>query len=172
MKRVWFGALVVVLALGLVGCKSISEKIGEEVGEEVAGGVLGADVEVDGDEVTIQTEDGDVTMNSTDGELPEEFPDDFPLYDGIEVDSTSTLDGEADATFYVNLLSDDSPKDVYEWYKQAFADEGWTIQGDVFLSDGGETGMLTVKKDKASGTLTVGSGSERTEIGVILLLEK
>lgn len=173
MRRVLFGALVIVLAFGLVGCKSISDKIGEEVGEEIAGGVIGGDVEVDGDQVTIETDDGAVTMDSTEGEMPENFPDDFPMYDGIEVDSTSTFDGENDATFYVNLLSSDSPKDIYDWYKAAFADEGWTIEGDVFMSDdSGETGMLTVKKDKASGTLTVGAGSESTEVGVILVVTK
>ena len=172
MKRVLIGVLVAVLALGLVGCKSISEKIGEEVGEEIAGGVIGGDVEVDGDSVTIETDEGAVTMDSSEGEMPEDFPDEFPMYDGIEVDSTSSFASESDITFYVNLFTSDDTKDVYEWYKSEFTSEGWAIEGDVFMSDdSGDTGMLTVKKDAMSGTLTVGAGSENTEVGIILLIE-
>ncbi|MRR11200.1 hypothetical protein EG835_01630 [bacterium] len=173
MKRVLIGVLVVVVALGVAGCKSISEKIGEEVGEEIAGGIVGGDVEVDGDAVTIETDEGAVTMDSSEGEMPEDFPSEFPMYDGIEVDSTSSFASESDTTYYVNLLSEDDPKDVYEWYKSEFSAEGWAIEGDLFMSDdSGDSGMLTVKKDGMNGTLTVGSGSENTEVGIILLVEK
>ena len=38
MKRLLIGALVIVLALGLAGCKSVSDKIGEEIGQ--SGGAI------------------------------------------------------------------------------------------------------------------------------------
>lgn len=172
MKRVLIGLLVVVFALGLAGCQSVSDKIGEKVGEEIAGGIVGGNVEVDGDAVTIETDQGNITMDSSEGELPEEFPADFPIYDGAKVDSTSSLSSGTEKTFYVNLISEDEPKEVYEWYKSEFESEGWTIDGDMFLTDdSGASGLLSVKKDPMNGTLTVGKGSENTEMGVILVVK-
>lgn len=175
MKKALFGALIVALALGLVGCQSISEKVGEEVGEEIAGGVLGGEVEVDGDEVTIQTEDGEATIGSTEGELPEDFPKDFPQYKDSEVDSASSIAGGSEVSYYVNLYSDDAVKDVYEWYKSEFTGDGWTIEGDYMFSDAssGDSGMLTVKQDEnTSATVSFGESDGKTQIGIILMTKK
>lgn len=173
MKRVLVGVLVALLAFGLVGCKSISEKIGEEVGEEIAGGIVGGDVEVNGDAVTIETEDGEVTLDNTEGEMPEDFPDDFPMYDDVKVDSTSSIASAENVTHYINLTSEDEVKDVYEWYKSEFESEGWTIEGDYLMTtDGDDNGMLSVKKDGMTATVTVNpADSGGAEIGIILLIE-
>lgn len=174
MKKLLIGVLVVVFALGLVGCKAISNKIGEEVGEGIAGKALGGDVEVDGDKVTIETEDGSVTMDSAEGELPDEFPDDFPMYDDTKVESTSSFAGDADITFYVNLTSEDATKDVYEWYKAELADAGWEITSDTYMSGDSEGGILGAKIGEESNlTLSVVSGDDvATEIGIMLLEKK
>lgn len=171
MKKLLFGVLIVALALGLVGCKSISEKVGEEIGEEIAGGIVGADVEVDGDEVTIQTDEGEATIGSTEGELPDDFPKDFPQYKGVEVESASSIASGGESTYYVNLYSDDAVKDVYEWYKSEFTDDGWTIDGDYMFSDAGsgDSGMLTVSKgETTSASVTLGESDGQTQIGLIL----
>lgn len=172
MKRVLVCVLVIVFALGLVGCRSISDRIGEEVGEELVGGAVGGDVEVDGDTVTIETEDGAVTIEGDTGKIPDGFPSDFPMYKGAQVDSTSSITSENDVTHYINLVSDADVKAVYDWYKAEFEAEGWEIQGDVMMSGSdGDTGMLTVEKNRSQGTVTMGAGDGGTEIGIILLVE-
>lgn len=174
MRKLLFVVLVVALALGLVGCQSVSEKIGEEVGEEIAGGIVGGDIEVDGDEVTIKTEEGEATIGSTEGELPEDFPKDFPEYKGIEVESASSIAAGEEVTYYVNLYSDDAVKDIYEWYKSEFTGDGWTIDGDYMFSDAstGDSGMLTVNKGETmTATVSFGESDGRTAVGVILMVK-
>lgn len=168
MKRLLVVVLVVAVVLALGGCAKISDKIGEEVGEKIVGSATGTDVEVDGDEVTIQTDEGDVTLNSTEGELPEDFPSDFPKYDDAKVDSTSSWASGEDVTFYVNLTSKDAAKDVYDWYKSELQGKGWTISGDTFMTGDSDGGLLSATKDDYQLTLSVGEGSEMTEMGIIL----
>jgi len=173
MKRVFVCIVVLALALGLVGCKSIGDKIGEEVGEEIVGGALGGDVEVDGDSVTLETDDGAITVEGDTGNIPEDFPAEFPLYDGLEVDSSSSISGDTDTSFYMNLLSADETADIYDWYKSEFEDGGWDITGDVNVSDdSGDTAMLTVEKGKMQGTLTISPEGDGTAVGIILVVTK
>ena len=93
MKRWALGLLVAALALTVAGCSAAEDKIGEEVGEETAGAVVGGDVEVGGDSVTATGEDGDVTITGGGSEMPENFPKDFPLHEGAELDSASSIEG-------------------------------------------------------------------------------
>lgn len=171
MRKALFGALIIALVFGLVGCKSVSEKIGEEVGEEIAGGIVGGDVEVKGDEVTIQTDEGETTIANSEGELPDGFPKDFPEYKDAEVDSASSFASGETVTYYVTFYSDDAVKDVYEWYKSEFTGDGWTIDGDFMISDAsGDSGMLTVSKgEEMSATLSFGASDGKTEMGLALV---
>lgn len=171
MKKLLIGIIVIALALGLVGCKSIEEKIGEEVGEQIVGAATGSDVEVTDDSVTIETEDGDMTISNDTGEIPEGFPKDFPLYDGYELDGASSVSSGGSTTYYVNMTSEDSVEDVYNWYKGQFTDDGWEISGDVLYNDSnGSSGMLTAKKGDMEATVTVTVEGGGTYFGVILVV--
>jgi hypothetical protein len=166
-KRVLVGVLAVVFALGLVGCQSISEKIGEEVGEEIAGGIVGGDVEVDGEDVTIETEDGDVSISGDTGEIPADFPDDVPIYDDSDVDSATSMTSGGTTTFYVNLTTKDDVKTVYEWYKGEVVDEGWTITSDILMSGDEESAQIAIEKDDMDAIVSMVEG-EPNSIGIIL----
>lgn len=171
MKKILVGIVVIALALALVGCGAIEDKIGEEIGEEIVGVATNSDVEVSGDSVTIETEEGDVTIANDTGELPDGFPDDFPLYDDYTLDGASSISGGGTTTYYVNMLSEDEVKDIYEWYKAEFAGDGWEISGDVIYSDSSSSsGMLTAKKGKMEATVSMTSDTEGTTFGVILVV--
>lgn len=170
MKRVLVVMLIVALAgIGLSGCAAV----GERVGEEIAGGIVGGDVQVDGDSVTVETEGGAVTMEGDTGEIPEGFPEDFPLPDEYDIDSATSMTSDSEANFYVNLLVAQSVKDIYEWYKAELADGGWEITSDVLMSGDGDSGMLGVKKGGTEGTVSLYSeqGSDQTEVGIILVVK-
>lgn len=169
MKRTVLGLLVAALALTVAGCSAVEDKIGEEIGEEIAGGIVGGDVEVDGDSVTISGEDGDVTIAGGAEEVPEEFPDDFPLYDDADLESASSIAGGDGASFYLNLVSKDDAQTIYEWYKTEFEDEGWEIVSDMNTSSGdGRTAIISVNKRDVDGTVTIGSTDDGSDIGVIV----
>jgi len=174
MKRTLAGvlALVLLLALGLSGCKSVSERIGEEVAEQVAGGAIGGDVEVTDDSVTIETDSGSTTIQSGSDKLPDGFPADFPVPDDATVGSSSSVKAEDDVNFYVGLTSGKSVSDLYDWYKAEFGSAGWEIKSDVRLSEGGsDTAMLAVEKGRAKGNVNLAPASGTTEIGIVLVVE-
>lgn len=174
MKRVLVGILAIGLVFGLVGCKSISEKIGEEIGEEIVGGVTGSDVEVDGDSVTIETDDGVVTVGSDTGEMPADFPEDFPIDDDAEVDTSSNIISNGKVTYYIALTSSGEVNDLYDWYKSEFLSEGWEITNDFKMAvDGRDTVMLAVKKDDMEGTLSLDPAEAGgSDIGVTLTADE
>ncbi len=169
MRKRWLlGLLVAALALAVTGCSAVEDKIGEEIGEETVGGVIGSDVEVDGDSVTITGEDGDVTIAGGE-EIPAPFPDDFPLYDDADLDSASSIESAGDTSYYLSMVSGDSSDDVYEWYKTEFEGEGWEIVSDMNTSgDEGMTAIVSVKKGDVDGSITVASTESGCDIGVIV----
>jgi hypothetical protein len=62
------------------------------------------------------------------GELPTGFPDDVPLYAGGEpVGSFSAVE----YGMVVNLHAQDPPERVYDWYREHFVAQGWTIEQEL-----------------------------------------
>jgi len=171
MKRVLVGIVVIALALGLVGCQSIEDKIGEEIGEGIVGAATGSDVEVDDESVTIETEDGEVTIANDTGELPDGFPSDFPMYDDYALDGASSVSGGGSTTYYINMTSEDEVTEIYDWYKAEFSGDGWTITGDMLYTDSGSSsGMVTAEKGDMEATVSMTSETEGTTFGVILVI--
>lgn len=171
MRRLWLGLLVAALALAVTGCSAVQDRIGEEIGEEIASGVVGGDVEVDGDSVTVSGEDGDVTIEGGGADLPDGFPDDFPMHDEAPVDSASSISGAEGTTYYVNITSDLAPGELHDWYKAEFADE-WTEVSDVSAADGSdETYIMSVKKGDIEATVTMASEGTGTQMGIILVMK-
>lgn len=169
VKKVLIVAMAVLLALGVVGCKAASE----EVAEKIAGDVIGGDVEVDGDEVTIETDDGAVSISGEEGTLPDDFPSDFPIYPQAKVSSASRMAGGADVSFYIGWTSADDPLDVYDWYAEQCAAAGWAITSDMKFTDAGTAGgLLTMNKDAAQAQLAVNAADAGAEVSLILTMPK
>ena len=167
-KRVLAGLLVAVLAFAAAGCSAGEDKIGEEIGEGIVGAAVGGDVEVDGDSVTISGDDGDVTIQGAEAELPEGFPDEFPMHDDVEVDSASSIASGEGSTFYVNLYSSKTPGELHDWYKAELEKE-WSIESDVSATDGSdETYIMSVKKDQMEASLTIANDDSGSQLGIIL----
>lgn len=165
-------ALVLLLVAGLTGCKSLSEKIGEEAAEEIAGGAIGGDVEVSGDSVTIETDEGQTTIEGGSESLPDGFPADFPIPDDAVVGTSSSVTSEDDVNYYVNLTIDGTVDDAYAWYKAELLDAGWEIKGDVRVSEGSsDSALLSVEKGRTEATVNLLGGGGGLDIGIVLVVE-
>ena len=167
MKRAWILVLAIVLVLGLAGCKSAEDKAVEKLTE----GLLSdkdVDVDIDGDEVTIETEDGDITIASDEGKLPDGFPRDFPVYDDMKIGSTSRMGNEETVSYYVEAESRDDFDEVYEWYKAELEDEGWEITTDLLTTDGNSDTVLLVKKGDDSASVTITEVDSGVDVGIIV----
>jgi hypothetical protein len=118
-----FALAVLVLA---AGCGNLAEKAAETAVE----GATGVDIEDDGDSVTIETDEGTVEIGSGEGELPEDFPDDVPVYDA-EITSQGKVSTSDGTMWTVVLSTGDSYADVVSWYKDELAGTDW--QQDALL---------------------------------------
>ncbi|RYB94513.1 hypothetical protein EUA93_09255 [Nocardioides oleivorans] len=139
------GAVVLVAVAGLVsacGGDDASEKAGQELGEKLAeqamedSGSEDVDVDVDGEDVTIESDDGTISVGS--GEIPESFPSDLTVPEGEVVSSVDTPDGSS-----VTLDVDDA----VAAFDEAVADleaNGWTRDT---TTETGETRLAVFSKD-------------------------
>lgn len=123
----------------MTGCQAIAEKTVESAVKQATG----ADVDVQGDDITVSSKDGSVKVSSG-AELPADFPADVPIPDGATIETVITSDISAGTGYSVGLSTDDTPADLFDWYTQALKDAGWDIATSTSV-EGGTGGMLARK---------------------------
>jgi len=147
--------LILGLMLSLVGCQSIAENATEAAIEDATG----VKVDQDDDSVTITGEDGSSITASENGELPEGFPEDAPVYDGSITTSLVT-----EENYTIGIETDDEWATVWDWYVAELESEGWTKTTELKLED---SGMLSGEKDDRLIQITIGPASGDTAATLI-----
>jgi hypothetical protein len=156
------GAAVLVALAGLVsacGGDDAGEKAGEKIAEKALedAGTAGADVDIDGDNVTIESDEGTVKVGT--GDVPESFPSDLSIPDG---DITASVDSPQGAMLTIDV------EDPAAAFDEAVADleaNGWTrvmvtdAEGTKMAQYSKGTDSATLLADEASGQLTYTIGS-------------
>lgn len=96
--------LIALIALGLVlaGCGSAAEEIAERAAEAGAGGDVDIEVDDEGGQFTIESEDGSQTVNVGGGELPAELT--IPIPDGYEIVGSSVIQQDDEMIVSVVLV--------------------------------------------------------------------
>lgn len=154
--------LVLLAASGCFG-QNIAEKIAEEAIEKAIEKDSGENVEIDLEdgEMTIQGDDGEVNISSDDdtvkiesddgevtfgsgAELPDDFPGNVPVYPDMEITTSWTSTENDKASYSISGLTDDEGDGVFAWYKDELS--GWNIEGEFTMSgDDGKTSTLSAK---------------------------
>lgn len=145
MRRITsFLVFSVVAMLALASCGKAAEKIAEEAIEQSAGG---GEVDIDDDgsfsfendegsfsvdedgNVKIEGDDGEFSLDSsTDGELPDDFPD-VPLPDGF-TPQTNSKQSDGDATVYSAFGTvDGDAAEVFEDIIDEYESDGYETEG-------------------------------------------
>jgi len=109
-----------------------------------------------------------VSMDIDSGKIPDNFPKDFPVYPGIKV--TSSLSGGQNGQgsgFWLTLTTADSVAMVTEFYKSAFATNGWQEQA-TYTANG--TTTQTVKKGNLSGSISIVREVDASETQIVIVL--
>ena len=119
-SRIMIIVLALVSLVALNGCGRIAEKAAESAVE----GVTGIDVEENGDNITIETDEGTVEIDSGGDELPADFPDDMPVYDATITNQGKVSTGDG-TMWSVTMTSGDAFDSVVAWYKDELADSDW-----------------------------------------------
>lgn len=163
-KLIILGLVLVAIAaihwMGQRASTMISQKAGEKLAETIlqheAG--PGTDVDVNGNAVTIKSNEGAVTVGG--GSLPEGWPSDVPLYAGASVQYSGK---NADGSSGVIAISTDTTEKVVAYYKAEMEKNGWKSKQTMIA--GGANASLYEKGDKnVSVAIMGGSGGSGTTI--------
>lgn len=196
MKKSFLVSLLIIFFVGLYlfGCSG-GEKDGEQSKKEGAA-THPEDVEVDsdgdsfkmeykddesGEEVKWDVKDGKGRITATDkdgkktaemtfggSELPDGFPEDFPLYDGKIANSvkSSIKDGTG---YSITLTTEDDVDEIYSWYKEELSAKDYKINSSVTLP--GMKSLLFRSGDR-QGTVMVQKGNENVNIVISMTISE
>lgn len=172
-------------ALSLTGCEKMAEKATEKVLEEAikadSDGEVDVDIDIndgemvlktdegsistkeDGDEVTIKSKDGNVTSVAGENvKLPDDFPKDIPLPEGIELKMAMNGDNNM---FIVMGEVKGSYKGIATTMRSELDDNGW--KEVIAMSEESSTGALMKKDNRALNYgITNNNGSIEVNITV------
>lgn len=138
---------LLLLALAVSGCGAIAEKATETAIEQSTG----VKIDKDGEQVTIEGEDGAVGAVGEDVKLPDDFPADVPVYEG---EIKAVIAGENQWT--VSLETPDDAQTVLDFYAEKLAADGWKKEMTANTPDGG---MYSASKGERAVSVAVSSGS-------------
>lgn len=156
--------VIVVIGLIILGGAGyfVQKQFTEKTAEKAIEKATGADVDVSdgGDKVTIETDEGKVTIGKED--IPDSFPSDITIYSGSEVTATTeTSDGVS-----VQLKTSDSVSTVNSFYKSDLKSNGWTLSATATEADSGYI-MATKNKKTVVLTITPDTDDNKTVITII-----
>ncbi|WP_312810634.1 DUF6591 domain-containing protein [Sedimentibacter sp.] len=117
MRKVIFIVLLIVIVSMPAGCGA-RQKMEEKVTEKFVESVLGGNVDIDGDEVTIKGEEGDVTFGGN--EWPDsEIAKKIPEFKGGKISSSVKSD-----KYVLIIIEEAGEKDFNTYYEKAKSDFG------------------------------------------------
>ncbi len=183
----WVGQMVMGRLVGFGMKKAIEAgtgvKIDDKTGSFSFKGKDGAQVSynVNGDSGTITYRD----VNGASGEiggasgeqatsLPKSFPSDFPVMDGLKLESTFYVTADGRTTFTVSWGSPKSVEEVASYYKSAMTGAGWT---QVSAMDYNGTQALSYSRNpqpdgsKDEVTLTVSTDNGETKVALLMSIK-
>ncbi len=175
MKKLYF-LFIALLFIGLSSCSS--GKTEEEKAQDMAEGILkqvtGKDVDIktekneDGETVnmTIKTDDGELTVSGNEKNLPDDFPDIY-IVDGEKSNISVMVSGVSKVVTF-KITSDKEPAAVKEAIEKNM--ESWTNSMNMSTPDGS---MLSFdKEDVGSVTITIGKSDDKSEIAYMVNYKK
>lgn len=163
MKKILILTAVAVALLMLVGCGA-KQKMQDKITEKIIETTLGANVDIDGEEVTVKGEDGSVSFGST--EWPDnELANKIPRFKDGKI--TSAIKSEGYLFIIIEEVNEKDFNNYYEQVKSAFTEEAYesTFEGSTSYSamDKDETAII-ISYSLEEETLSIqASLKEKTE---------
>jgi hypothetical protein len=133
--RLLFAVPTALLSIALVGCSDLAEKAAEDAAKEE-----GVDLDIDGDDIKVDTTDGGVVT----GELPKGFPtDQVPVVDGEILFGTYTKSSKTwDTTVEVGPAGGDKAA-AYDEAEAKLLDAGATVTSEKVDNGSAIAGQYT-----------------------------
>ena len=155
MTRTTVGALLLAAVLAVAGCGG-TDRIAEEAVEDASNGEV--KIDRDGDETKVEV--GGQELENKQGGLVDGFPEDFPMPDGFEVETSTKAQGK-----YQAFGSISSAEDTFAYYKDELPKQGWQIQTS---SAAGGTFQIVASKDGREAVLGSSPANEGANLTIVV----
>jgi hypothetical protein len=157
-KLIWLFLLVL---LGLVTAGLFQRFLGTFLSRTREG--VG-EVEKSGQEVTASSKEQEFLFE-TQEELPEDFPDNFPIYPGSILTSSGSVEGKEVKAFSVVWETKDAVEEVASYYQKELIALGWKIE---LTSGNNDSATLSFEKDEVVGFVGIAAEEAKTVIAATL----
>jgi len=118
-------------------------------------------------EITIPGDGGNVKV-TTGGELPSDFPSDFPIFKGADLTGSIKGEQEGQSGFFVTWETDSSQDDVTNFYKEALDKDPWKTSGVITTGEGAMITFARADNEGFGGLVTVSSSDGKTQFVVFV----
>jgi hypothetical protein len=163
-----FRTVLIALAAvsGLAACDS-SETLTEKAIEKYAEH-HGVDMDVDlkdgAQTVTMKSDQGEITTQvGGEVKIPDGFPSDVPIYEGLTVQAASTMSD----TYMLQAQSNEPLDKIVQYYVDAMPAQGWVKEAES--NQGGVMYISSYKKDGRTAGVTVVTGDESRTVQITTL---
>ena len=129
---------------------------------KTTGGIVGIDKK--GEKVTIKTEEAEISIEEG-GELPENFPKDFPTYPKAKLISSWTASGDETEGLSLVWETSDSIDKVAVYYKEKLTESGWKLSLTAEVED---STTLAFEKNDTGGFIGITTEDSKTIISLTL----
>lgn len=159
---------LMLVSLLVFGCgrNSVEKAVERQIEKSLeADGGGKAVVDIDGENISIETEDGSMKLSGGGkAKVPDNFPEDVLVYEGADVQvALSMPDG-----FSVVLQTKDAQAKVVDFYSAKMVDKGWSRE---MSADMGGQKMLAFKKDNRVVSLVTTGVDGGTQIALTVASE-
>ena len=157
--------LVPLVAIGLVACGGGQQSESEQLVEQTVGG----DVELgdDGQVASVETEDDSLEMSAS-GEVPEEWPDDVPLFEDGVVSNSQVATTDDGTIVSIDYLTDADAESAYDAMVAAYKAAGFTTISSGVFGDSEGPVFYHGERNGTSITMMVVISEPNAPTGVVL----
>jgi len=112
------------VVVGLAACGAEQEAVSEQLVEQAAGEDVDLELGVDGQVMSVETEDGSMAINAS-GDASEEWPDDVPLIEDGVVGNSQVLTSDGEMYVGVDFTTDTDAESAFEAMAAAYESAGF-----------------------------------------------
>jgi hypothetical protein len=162
-KNFFIFFLALSMSFALTACKSPAEKFSEKASEKMAEKAIenavggNADVDVNGDNVNVNTKEGNVQVGEKIS-LPADFPKDVYVYEGT---IKAVISNNSPKGYTVSIETDKAIADIKAAYEKKIVEDGWENTG---VMDFGDSASISGKKDNRMISVMIGKSDDKTSI--------
>ncbi|MBT3949296.1 hypothetical protein HOF40_04360 [Candidatus Parcubacteria bacterium] len=165
MKKTILLSITLIFVLGLTGCgvdNYMENKVENEMEKSLGQNV---EVDMDGGEIKIETEDGIMIEAGENVDLPSDFPEDVYVVEGTVKSVMKNPVGEG---YSITIETDKNVEDVKNIYTEKLPEDGWVLNAQMNL---GEMAVVSGTKETSSVSVSISIQDEMTFVVLTVMNE-